>query len=317
MKVLCLALAVSSVQALKLLKTAPELNDKTSEQLLETRLLEGETAEQLSEDLMQGRKLFEMSGDRGCNYKGQWLYFRGDSALRQIVGEMIVSIGVQMTEYQLKFFFRQKCDRPAHSPDYKAFMDEHKGYGKGPCYVNEKKCDWKFNGTRLTYDWGHFVYEDREQYLFNKTAMLTDTQHDFKDGLPDKLILGMSVHACGHTNPNVGSAGADKNQAEEDKYISEISKLHTAIRSMYDKPIIYIEAAGVSTQPRRTEYMRCITRMNTELARVAKDDAKTVIIPRQAIEEAWVKANSKDQEVHKQKACVKQVYNKTCAAVEQ
>jgi hypothetical protein len=286
MKFLCLVLAVSNVQALKLLKSSDkpsaELVDKTASYLL------GTPTDIPSDELITARNLFQKENKPACNYKGQWLYMRGDSSMRQVVGMMVTNIGVHLNEAQMKNFFRQNCSRPPHSPDYKSFQTTHPGYGRSPCYVNERRCDWHFQNTRVTYDWQHFVFEEREQFLFNKDAMVKDMEHDFKNGLPDKVVIGLPVHVCGHTSPNVGSEKDSVYDAGAQKmYKDDIHKLHTAIRSVFDKQIIYVEAAGVTTKENRKLYMDCIANMNKELHEVVKGDAKTVVIPRLQIETDW------------------------------
>jgi len=264
--------------------------------------------------LMQNIKLQRTPPEICNNLHDKWIFVRGDSTTRQVVKMMLAHTGIHMSEHELKQYFRKNCIRPAHSSDYETFSKQHPAYGHMPCWLNEKRCDWQTHNSRITFDWQHFVLEDREDFLFSRTAMAEDKDHDFKNGLPDVLVMGLPLHSCFHTNPSQWKAkeSAQKDQNTEDTHFNQISTLVEKVRSVYDGPIIWIEASGVALKDTHQDFMRCLSRMNTELNRVVKNDARSHVVARQTIEQDWVSTHKKDQGIHKKEGCVEQIYADVC-----
>lgn len=311
-----ISLALSSVQALKLLSQDGRPGRTNLEQKSSSYVLN--TATEISPDeLMHEREQWMQKPGQSCPaLKNKWIYIRGDSTTRQVVKLFLTDYGIHMNDTEIKSFVRQQCARPPHADDFHSFKSLHKEYGRVDCSLNEKRCQWSAGQSKITYDWQHFVLEEREKFLFNKDAM-QDASHDFKDRLPDLLVMGLPVHPCYHTTKN-SNIQIKKNQEAEDLYRSQLKDLHSAVRSVYKGPVVWLEAGAVTTakDPEARDFMRCLTSMNEELNHVIKTDEASHIIHRQSIEAKFVRTHPWEQGIHKSNDCVQEIYKSICSQMQ-
>jgi hypothetical protein len=110
-------------------------------------------------------------GEPNSNYdwlRDQWIYFFGDSTIRQVWSSFSSPIVGKEFEQRAKQYSRQFCqpqDHRKHHPPNGFFPEE--GW-QGSCGLNEVSCHLQGFGRngKITYDWKHFPFEDYDSWFF-------------------------------------------------------------------------------------------------------------------------------------------------------
>ena len=140
--------------------------------------------------------------------RGKWIYFFGDSTLRQIWTSYAAPFQDNHFERNAKEWTRHYCAPQTNGGKRKTKHVKGGDYPDegwmGPCGVNEVTCHvsgYDDNGL-LTYDWKHFPYEDYDEWMWGKGGPWGAENKE--DRRPDILVLaGMGLHTCWHAHPEV------------------------------------------------------------------------------------------------------------------
>ena len=133
--------------------------------------------------------------------RGKWVYFFGDSTLRQIWVSYAAPFQGNHFERNSKEWTRHYCNPQTLEGRRKKrhvkggdFPEE--GW-MGPCGANEVTCHvsgYDESGL-LTYDWKHFPYEDYDEWMWGNTGPWGKESKEKRR--PDIMILaGMGLHTC-------------------------------------------------------------------------------------------------------------------------
>jgi hypothetical protein len=140
--------------------------------------------------------------------RGKWIYFFGDSTLRQIWTSYAAPFQDNHFERNSKEWTRHYCapqttDNRRRKKHVKGGDFPEEGW-MGPCGANEVTCHvsgYDENGL-LTYDWKHFPLEDYDEWMWGPKGPWG--QENKEDRRPDILVIsGLGLHTCWHAHPDV------------------------------------------------------------------------------------------------------------------
>ena len=138
------------------------------------------------------------------------IYFHGDSTIRQLYGAAASFFtGKPAKTYeQMKEETRVAASavRYGHVVDGQTCTDQARrqpyvptiALGSSQCQKNERTCTLALpqTGTRLTWDWKHFVLEEHDAHLYGRGGHFSTAAPP-----PDVLVTGVGFHLCAHTTP--------------------------------------------------------------------------------------------------------------------
>jgi len=130
-------------------------------------------------------------------------------------------------------------------------------------------------GLAVTWDWMHFVLEDRERYIFAPGSSFefeggakggADPSQGAGEGRyePDYLVVRLPMHLCSHTTPPTGKL----NRTQTQVWLDQLPQLMESMRARFSGPIIWIDAAhyrwGGRAENQRQQF-HCIENINARM----------------------------------------------------
>lgn len=178
------------------------------------------------------------------DFTNQWIYFSGDSTLRQVYGEFYGIIHrTQAPGYaDLKHHSRQDCPhqlRDSYVPP---------PWDPTPCYLNEMTCHNHYNDTgmgqniEITFDWKHLIYEDYDRALYNRW--------EAGKNRPQFLFVSPGIHDCYHA------------PEEYEHHARELAKLASHLASLQRQTVIWIDANPITYAVNNAAALKCMFYVN-------------------------------------------------------
>lgn len=223
-----------------------------------------------------GRKI-ENSPYSMINHK--WIYFYGDSTLRQIWATYGAPFKDNDFERNAKEWSRHYCNGQTHRKRHpKGGVFPEEGWS-GPCGVNEVTCHIAGYGDAglLTFDWKHFPYEDYDQFMFGEHGPWVKG-FEGENRRPDLLAIQFGLHTCAHGIGETYDNGY-LNETFVDTQRQEIWKFMEVLRQAIDNPkvsfrvnpttvvILATGSAGSRAQKYKTD--QCVQMINEEIFQAA------------------------------------------------
>ncbi|GAQ79055.1 hypothetical protein KFL_000230340 [Klebsormidium nitens] len=184
---------------------------------------------------------------------GKWVYFWGDSTMRQIFTAFLNGIqGSSISFQEAKSTFRSSGAQPNRKP-YKPLP-----FDDTPCSVNEhaEHEDLVTQGSgasvSLTYGWKHFIHEEYD------VTFLHEVLPSLRPGaLPDVIVLSTGVHNCWH----FGDSREWENMRELDAFLAELDRTEFPLpKIVWLDNVLFINGPPNSGWPdvcrRFNEYLR-------------------------------------------------------------
>lgn len=219
------------------------------------------------------------------SFADKWIYLHGDSTICQLFGAFISHFKKTHLSFDAtKTAVRETCEAQTHRQRYVPTP----AFGTSNCFLNEKTCEWKntqTNGTtRITFDWKHFVLEDREKYMFGEGGLIASmpiNEH------PDVLVTKIGFHICAHTVPPTGHL----NLTQTEVWLNDLQSLIQLIRSSFHGPVVWLTPSIYhwGKESAHTQQETCMDNVATRVRDAVSIENNMYIVEAAEIENAYSK----------------------------
>jgi hypothetical protein len=215
--------------------------------------------------------------------RDKWLYFLGDSTVRQVWASFVGPLQYSQFEENAKDYVRSKCQRQTNRTQHKTPGSYPEEGWRGSCGLNEVTCSIPGYGDKglLTFDWKHFVYEDYDDYLWGDDGLFRSDKSIRK---PDLLIVQTGLHSCHHSHADGYSKRYKPwvvNYTMISRHLSEIPKLVTSIRQAVNRgklgdTMVLMMTSGYSLN-QKSQLDQCVNKFNRMMTNVAHSNGFPVM----------------------------------------